>query len=177
MFKKALENNPELSNIGKKWSKEEESLLLLRIKEKKSHLEISSEFKRTRGGISSRLKDVAVKLYNDNESLEIIEKITGINREVIIEQVNRPKKMNENKNSKTSSGTKASADGTTTIADTKDAEIVAVAYSEALKAGETPQRLTELNKEMMKEFGMRCYISEDNKLIVCDAKGNTIITK
>ena len=97
MFKKALENNPELSNIGKKWSKEEESLLLLRIKEKKSHLEISSEFKRTRGGISSRLKDVAVKLYNDNESLEIIEKITGINREVIIEQVNRPKKMKENK--------------------------------------------------------------------------------
>jgi len=97
MFKKALENNPELSNIGKKWSKEEESLLLLRIKEKKSHLEISSEFKRTRGGISSRLKDVAVKLYNDNESLEIIEKITGINKEVIIEQVSKTKKMKENK--------------------------------------------------------------------------------
>jgi len=86
------------------------------------------------------------------------------------------KKINENKNSKTSSGTKASADGTPP-ADTSNAEIVAIAYSEALKAGETPQRLTELNKEMMKEFGMRCYMSEDNKLTVCDAKGNTIITK
>ena len=61
MFKKARENNPELSNIGKKWSKDEESLLLLRIKENKSHLEISSEFKRTNGGITSRLKEIGVK--------------------------------------------------------------------------------------------------------------------
>jgi ATP-dependent DNA helicase PIF1 len=97
MFKKARENNPELINIGKKWSKDEESLLLLRIKEKKSHLEISSEFKRTPGGIVSRLKDVAVKLYNDNESIEIIEKITSIKREIILEKVNRTKPIKENK--------------------------------------------------------------------------------
>lgn len=89
------------------------------------------------------------------------------------------RKINESRMSTSSSGSgaKASADGTTPPPDSKNAEIVAVAYSEALKAGETPQRLTELNKELTKEFGMRCYVSEDNKLTVCDVKGNTILTK
>ena len=73
------------------------------------------------------------------------------------------------------SGGKASADGGP-APDLKNAEIVADAYSGALKAGETPQRLTELNKELMKEFGMRCYVN-DNVLTVCDSKGNTIMTK
>jgi hypothetical protein len=86
------------------------------------------------------------------------------------------KKVNDNKMASASSGTTKSADGTPP-ADTKNADIVATAYSEALKAGETPQRLTELNKELTKEFGMRCYVSEDNKLTVCDVKGNTILTK
>jgi len=89
------------------------------------------------------------------------------------------KKVNDNKMSSASSGATKSADGiaSNTPVDIKNADIVAIAYSEALKAGETPQRLTELNKELTKEFGMRCYISEDNKLIVCDIKGNTILSK
>ena len=89
------------------------------------------------------------------------------------------KKINENRAASASSSASSSsknADGTPPP-DSKNAEIVASAYAEALKAGETPQRLTELNKELTKEFGMRCYVSEDNKLIVCDAKGNTILTK
>jgi hypothetical protein len=76
-----------------------------------------------------------------------------------------------------SSSNKASMDASVPAPDTKNAEIVASAYSSALKAGETPQNLTELNKEMTKEFGMRCYVSENNQLIVCDVKGNTILTK
>jgi hypothetical protein len=87
------------------------------------------------------------------------------------------KKVNDNKMASASSGTTKSADGSSTPPDTKNADIVANAYAEALKAGETPQRLTELNKELTKEFGMRCYVSEDNKLTVCDVKGNTILTK
>ena len=47
----------------------------------------------------------------------------------------------------------------------------------ALKSGETPQRLTELNKELLKEFNVRCYVSDDNKIKVCDTYGNTIFTK
>jgi hypothetical protein len=30
---------------------------------------------------------------------------------------------------------------------------------------------------MMKEFGMRCYMDKDNKLVVCDASGSIITTK
>jgi hypothetical protein len=60
----------------------------------------------------------------------------------------------------------------------KDAEIVMIAYTDALKAGEPSQRLTELNKELMKEFGMRCYIdSKSGKAVVCDAKGDEIYSK
>jgi hypothetical protein len=61
--------------------------------------------------------------------------------------------------------------------DLENAEIVANAYSEALNSGETPARLTELNKECMKEFGMRAYLDKGNQLVVSDTKGNTVLTK
>lgn len=60
----------------------------------------------------------------------------------------------------------------------ENAEIVMMAYSDALKNGEPSSRLTELNKEMMTEFGMRCYIdSKTNELVVCDVEGNPVLTK
>lgn len=59
----------------------------------------------------------------------------------------------------------------------ENAEIVADAYTQALQAAETPSKLTELNQECMKEFGMRCYLDKEGKLIVCDVSGNTILTK
>ena len=60
----------------------------------------------------------------------------------------------------------------------KDAEIVMMAYTDALQAGEPPARLTELNKECMDEFGMRCYIdSKSGKATVCDVKGDIILSK
>jgi hypothetical protein len=58
----------------------------------------------------------------------------------------------------------------------ENAEIVAEAYSNAVLNGEPPSKLTELNQECMKEFGMRCYV-KDNRLIVCDVSGNTVLTK
>jgi hypothetical protein len=70
--------------------------------------------------------------------------------------------------------TKTNADGPTP--NKENAEIVANAYSAALKANEPSTRLTELNKEMMKEFGMRCYLDKD-KLTVVDTAGTTILTK
>lgn len=63
-----------------------------------------------------------------------------------------------------------------TAKDLENADIVAKAYTDALQAGEPPAKLTELNTECMKEFGMRCY-TENGKLIVCDVQGKTIITK
>ena len=58
----------------------------------------------------------------------------------------------------------------------ENAEIVYSAYSNALKNGEPPAKLTELNKECMSEFGLRCYV-EDGKVVVCDVKGDTVLTK
>ena len=59
----------------------------------------------------------------------------------------------------------------------ENADIVANAYQSALSANEPASRLTELNKELMKEFGMRCYMEKDNKLVVCDSAGTIIVTK
>lgn len=61
---------------------------------------------------------------------------------------------------------------------TENAEIVLIAYTDALKNGEPASRLTELNKECMKEFGLRCYIDQKTgKTVVCDVKGDTILSK
>lgn len=60
----------------------------------------------------------------------------------------------------------------------ENAEIVMIAYTDALKNGEPAATLTELNKEMMKEFGMRCYIDQKTgKTVVCDVKGETVLEK
>lgn len=62
--------------------------------------------------------------------------------------------------------------------DMENADIVARAYADALKAGEPPSKLTELNTECMKEFGMRCYIDKKTgQLVVSDVKGNIVMTK
>lgn len=59
-----------------------------------------------------------------------------------------------------------------------DAEIVFLAYTEALNNGEPASKLTELNKECMNEFGMRCYVdTKKGKVIVCDVKGETVLEK
>lgn len=86
------------------------------------------------------------------------------------------------------SGAKGSKPATTSIGNTtsfdstpaptqENAQIVIMAYTDALKNGEPPNRLTELNQEMMKEFGMRCYVDNSGEMVVCDVKGDTVITK
>lgn len=61
--------------------------------------------------------------------------------------------------------------------DMENAEIAAKAYTDALKAGEPPSKLTELNKELMKEFQVRCYVDKEGVLTVCNASGTTVLTK
>ena len=59
----------------------------------------------------------------------------------------------------------------------ENADIVMRAYSAAMQAGEPSTALTELNKECMKDYGMRCYVDKNNKLVVCDVSGNIILSK
>ena len=100
MYRKAIEKNPELINIGKKWNQDEENLLLKRIKEKVSYSDIAFEFKRTDGGIRSHIKQLAIKYYNDNEPLEIIEYITGLSKEIIMEAIENEKLKKETRTQK-----------------------------------------------------------------------------
>jgi hypothetical protein len=60
----------------------------------------------------------------------------------------------------------------------ENAEIVLDAYTDALKNNEPATRLTELNKECMDEFGLRCYVdAKTNQTVVCDVKGEIVLTR
>ena len=61
--------------------------------------------------------------------------------------------------------------------DLQNAEIVATAYSSAIQNNEPASRLSELNRELTKEFGMRCYMDKSGKMVVCNVSGDTILTK
>lgn len=64
-----------------------------------------------------------------------------------------------------------------TVEPTKEnAELVYRAYTSALESGESPSKLSELNKECLKEFGMTCSI-DDGQTIVRDSKGAVMLTK
>lgn len=86
----------------------------------------------------------------------------------------KPKSNAANSVKKSAEGEKSLVPSPTT----ENAEIVMIAYTDALKNGEPAATLTELNKEMMKEFGMRCYIDQKTgKTVVCDVKGETVLEK
>jgi hypothetical protein len=69
-------------------------------------------------------------------------------------------------------------DNESSVKPTKEnAELVASAYTMAVQNNEPQSALNELNKECMKEYGMRCYMDKNNKVIVSDAAGNVILKK
>jgi len=69
-------------------------------------------------------------------------------------------------------------DNESSIKPTKEnAEIVIKAYSAAMQAGEPSSTLSELNKECMKDYGMRCYLDKNNKYVASDASGKVILSK
>jgi len=95
--------NPEKeypSNMGQKWTDEEEALLLEELNKNIDIETISQTHNRTIGGINSRRKEIAYKMYLKNVSMEEIIKQTILDDECIrhtIEkrQNNNPKKITE----------------------------------------------------------------------------------
>ncbi len=75
-----LKSMEETSNVGKKWTTEEDEKLVQEIKDKKSYEEIALEHKRTITGIKSRvISNIIYPLYKDvdEEQQEInIQKIS-----------------------------------------------------------------------------------------------------
>jgi hypothetical protein len=77
-WQKTIDANPHLTRIGQPWDKDEEQNLLNRISEGKSINEISVEFKRAKGGITSRLKMMARDMLTTGKSVMEVSKLTGI---------------------------------------------------------------------------------------------------
>lgn len=77
--------NSSLVNAGKRWSQEEQNRMLSLAAEKKSHLEISKELKRTERAIKMRIQQVACSLKNEGKGDEEITRITGLEKDGIEE--------------------------------------------------------------------------------------------
>ena len=84
------------SNTGQKWTDEEEILLLEELSKNIDIQLISQYHNRTTGGINARRREIAYKLYNNNNSMEEIILKTKLDEDQIIETIkklqNNPKK-------------------------------------------------------------------------------------
>lgn len=90
------------SNLGKKWTDEEETILSEELNKNIDIEVIAKLHNRTVGGIQSRIKKIAYKLYSSNNSMEEIIVKTKLNEEQIIETIktqenNLKKSITENK--------------------------------------------------------------------------------
>ena len=77
------------ANMGKAWLDDELLQLLQNVRKKKTHQEIAAEHQRTVGGITSRLREIAVDYHNEGRSMESIQKFTGLDKEVIEDAIKR----------------------------------------------------------------------------------------
>jgi len=84
------------SNMGQKWSDEEEILLLDELNNNIDIEIIAQKHGRTIGGINSRRREIAYKMYLKNVSIEEIIRQTKLDNNYIEEII----KKKQNKNSK-----------------------------------------------------------------------------
>ena len=91
------ENIP--SNLGKKWTNEDENLLLEDLNNNIDIKIIAEKHNRTKGGIISRQKEIAYKMYIKNISIiEIINK-TKLDESIINEYIQKKQYHNDMKQS------------------------------------------------------------------------------
>ena len=79
-----------LENMGKPWKELEISQLLNEIKEKKQIHEIAKLHKRTAGGITSRLREIAAEYFiKDSIPVSEIMLLTGLDKDDIIDAISK----------------------------------------------------------------------------------------
>ena len=83
LYQSSRDKHPELLNIGKPWTTEQENLLIKKVGEGKNHEELSIEFGRTTGGIRSRLREIAVEMIDLGKSVEYAMEKTKLTRDEI----------------------------------------------------------------------------------------------
>ena len=92
MLKMLKSQNPDKdypSNTGQKWTDEEETLLLEELSKNIDIQLIAQCHNRTTGGINARRKEIAYKLYNNNNSMEDIILKTKLDEDQIIETIKK----------------------------------------------------------------------------------------
>jgi hypothetical protein len=94
-------NPEEYANTGKKWSSDEINNLLNEIKEKKEIKDIAALHKRTVGGITSRLREIAAKYFiEDSKPIAEIMVLTGLPKDDIIDAISKREYRDELKKKK-----------------------------------------------------------------------------
>ena len=92
MLKMLKSQNPDKeypSNTGQKWTDEEETLLLEELS-KNLYIElIAKTHNRTAGGIHARRKEIVYKLYSNNISMEEIIAKTKLDKDQILETIQK----------------------------------------------------------------------------------------
>ena len=83
LYQSSRDKHPELLNIGKPWTTEQENLLIKKVGEGKNHEELSIEFGRTTGGIRSRLREIACEMIGLGKTIEYAIEKTKLSKEVI----------------------------------------------------------------------------------------------
>jgi hypothetical protein len=74
-----------------------------------------------------------------------------------------------------STDTKASASGESDEEQKKNINLVMGAYMSAKKAGESPQFLADMNREFLKEYGLKVMSDKGSgKSFVADSNGNKV---
>jgi hypothetical protein len=89
------------SNMGNKWSDEEELLLLRELNDNVEIEIIAQNHNRTIGGINSRRRELAYKMYLKKISIEDIIKQTKLEYNCIEETIQKRQKQRQNYTSKT----------------------------------------------------------------------------
>jgi hypothetical protein len=88
------------SNMGQKWNDEEETLLLQELNDNIDISIIAQKHNRTIGGINSRRREIAYKMYLKNVSIDEIIRQTKLDN-ISIEEIIKKRQNNNSKNIKT----------------------------------------------------------------------------
>lgn len=94
MFTKLKTEHPNKYpiNMGNKWEKDEDNILLEELKKNTDIKSIADNHQRTIGSIKSRIKLIAYNMYMQNIQMREIINITKLNEEVIRDIINKKKK-------------------------------------------------------------------------------------
>jgi hypothetical protein len=100
MLKMLKSQNPEVKypeNMGQKWTDKEEEELLQQIKENMDIENISIIHKRTIGGITARLGEIAYKMYLKKSNIDDIIEKTKLNEDYIRQIIDKKENYNPKK--------------------------------------------------------------------------------